>query len=142
MAHEKFGTLPLEKILEPAIKYAKDGFEIDATLARLILDNIETIMADEETMNIFCEDGFPRMEGDIIIQKDLAQTLNIIGKEGRKGFYEGELAKALVQGISDRGGVLTMNDFSSYKAQFTHPLYGTYRGYDILAAILNLLVFN
>ena len=134
MAHEKFGTLPLEKILEPAIKYAKDGFEIDATLARLILDNIETIMADEETMNIFCEDGFPRMEGDIIIQKDLAQTLNIIGKEGRKGFYEGELAEALVQGISDRGGVLTMNDFSSYKAQFTNPLYGTYRGYDIVAA--------
>lgn len=134
MAHEKFGTLSLSKILEPAIRYASEGFEIDATLAKLILDNIETIMADEVTMNIFCEDGFPLMEGDQIIQKELAKTLSIIAKEGRKGFYEGELAESMVQGITERGGVLTMRDFASYEAQFTTPLQGTYRGYEVLAA--------
>ncbi len=134
MAHEKFGTLSLSKVLEPAIRYASEGFEIDATLATLILDNIETIMADEATMNIFCEDGFPLMEGDRIVQKELAQTLSIISEKGRKGFYEGELAESIFRGIADRGGVLTLRDFASYEAQFTNPLFGTYRGYDIVSA--------
>ena len=134
MALEKFGTLPLDKILEPAIRYASEGFEIDATLATLILDNIETVLADEETMNIFCEDEFPRMEGDRIVQKELAKTLSIIAKDGKKGFYESAVTESMVQGINNRGGVLTLKDFSSYKAQFTCPLYGTYCGYDILAA--------
>ncbi len=134
MAHEKFGTLPLSKILEPAIRYASEGFEIDATLAKLILDNIETIMTDEVTMNIFCEDGFPLMEGDRIVQEELAQTLSIIAEKGRKGFYESELTDSMVRGIAERGGVLTLNDFASYEAQFTTPLHGTYRGYEILAA--------
>lgn len=134
MAHEKFGTLPLNKILEPAIRYASEGFEIDATLAKLILDNIETIMADEVTMNIFCEEGFPLMEGDRIVQEELAQTLTLISEKGREGFYESELTKSLVQGITERGGVLTLNDFASYEAQFTTPLHGTYRGYEIVTA--------
>ncbi|MFC2116903.1 gamma-glutamyltransferase [Bacteroidota bacterium] len=134
MAHEKFGTLPLNKILEPAIRYASEGFEVDATLAVLILDNIETVMADEETVNIFCENEFPLMEGDIIVQKELVKTLDIIAKEGRKGFYESELTESMVKGIADRGGVLTLKDFASYEAQFTRPVYGTYRGYDILSA--------
>lgn len=134
MAHEKFGTLSLSKVLGPAIRYASEGFEIDATLAKLILDNIETVMADEATMNIFCEDGFPLMEGDRIVQKELAQTLSVIAKKGGKGFYEDELAESMVRGIADRGGVLTLNDFASYEAQFTTPLYGTYRGYNIVTA--------
>lgn len=134
MAHEKFGTLPLSKVLEPAIRFASEGFEIDATLARLILDNIETVMVDEETINVFCEDEFPRMEGEIIVQKELAKTLSIIANEGREGFYKGELAESMVQGIAERGGVLTLNDFASYEAQFTRPVYGTYRGYEIVSA--------
>jgi gamma-glutamyltranspeptidase/glutathione hydrolase len=134
MAHEKFGSLPLETIMEPAIRYASEGFLVDATLARLILDNIETIYADEVTTDIFCSEGFPLMEGDRIIQEDLANTLRIISREGRKGFYEGPLAESLVAGIAGRGGAMTLNDLRSYKAELTEPLYGNYRGYDILTA--------
>ena len=134
MAHEKFGSLPLKKILEPAIRYAEEGFEVDATLGRIILDNIETVMADDVTMNNFGVDGFPLMEGDIVIQKDLAETLKLISKKGQKGFYRGKLAKSMVEGIAKRGGVLTLNDFATYEAQLTQPVYGTYRGYDIASA--------
>jgi gamma-glutamyltranspeptidase/glutathione hydrolase len=134
LAQDKFGVLSLEEVLAPAIRYASEGFNIDPVLSILILDNIETIMTDEETMNIFCVDGFPRMEGDRIIQEELAKTLTIIAREGREGFYEGELAVSMVNGIKERGGVLTMNDFTSYEAEITCPLKGIYRGYNILSA--------
>jgi gamma-glutamyltranspeptidase/glutathione hydrolase len=134
LAHEKFGSLPLKKILEPAINYAENGFQIDKTLAKLILDNVETIMMDSVTASIFLQDGFPRMEGDLLVQKDLAEVLKTIAKIGRRGFYEGKYAGKFVKGIQDRGGVLTRKDFSSYRAKILKPLEGTYRGYEILTA--------
>jgi gamma-glutamyltranspeptidase/glutathione hydrolase len=134
LAHERFGSLPLKKILEPAVNYAENGFQVDKTLAKLILDNVEIIMNDSVTASIFLQDGFPRMEGDLLVQKDLAAVLKTIAREGRKGFYEGKYAREFIKGIHDRGGVLTLNDFSSYRAKLLKPLEGTYRGYDILTA--------
>ena len=134
MAHEKFGSLPLKKIMEPAIRHAENGFPIDQTLAKLILDNIDNIMSDSVTASIFLEDGFPRMEGEILLQKDLGKVLHTIAEKGREGFYEGPLAESFVKGIKARGGILTEKDFSSYRPEITSPLEGTYRGYDILTS--------
>jgi gamma-glutamyltranspeptidase/glutathione hydrolase len=136
MAHQKFGKLPLKKILEPAIRHAENGFPLDGTLAKLILDNVENIMKDSVTASVFLQGGFPRMEGEILIQKDLAQVLKTIAEKGRDGFYTGKYAEEFVKGIQKRGGVLTMKDFSTYKAKLTQPLEGTYRGYNILTANL------
>ncbi|NLE34543.1 MAG: gamma-glutamyltransferase [Bacteroidales bacterium] len=134
MAHETFGTLPLKQVMEPAIRHAEEGFPVDQTLAKLILDNIEKVMGDSATGSVFLNDGFPLMEGEILVQKDLGRVLRIIAEEGSKGFYDGALAKSFVDGIRARGGVLTEKDFLSYKAEMTVPLKGTYRGYDILTA--------
>ena len=136
LAHETFGSLPLKQILEPAIRHAENGFAIDETLAKLILDNIDNIMSDSATASIFLDEGFPRMEGEELVQKELATVLKIIAANGRDGFYEGELAAALVSGIRKRGGVLTEKDFSSYQAELTDAIEGSYRGYDILTANL------
>jgi len=136
MAHKKFGSLPLAKILEPAIKYAENGFAIDGTLAGLILDNIETVVLDPATASTFTDDGFPKMEGDIIVQKDLAKVLRTISEKGSEGFYKGKLAETFVKTIQERGGVLTKKDFATYKPKLIKPLKGTYRGHDILAANL------
>ena len=136
LAHEKFGKLPLKKILEPAIRHAENGFQVDGTLAKLILDNVENIMKDSVTASVFLQDGFPRMEGELLVQKDLANVLRTIAKKGKKGFYEGKYANEFVKGIKQRGGVLTENDFSTYNAKLTVPLKGTYRGYGILTANL------
>ena len=134
MAHEKFGSLPLKKVMEPAISHAEGGFPIDRTLAKLILDNIDRIMSDPATAAVFLDDGFPRMEGDILVQPELGKVLRIIAEKGRDGFYEGELATSFVEGIRARGGVLTEHDFASYQPELTKPLRGTYRGYDILSS--------
>jgi len=133
-AHKQYGKLSLKKVLEPAIFYAENGFAIDVTLAKIMLDNIDNINADSATASIFLSDGFPRMEGDTLIQKDLAKTLRLILKNGRDGFYKGEVAEEFVKGIKKRGGVLTLKDFASYDVKSMEPLKGTYRGYDILSA--------
>lgn len=136
MALEKFGTMPLSKVLEPAIRHAENGFPIDATLAGLILDNIETVAAEENTATIFTDDGFPKMEGDIILQKELAEVLRAIAKKGSKAFYKGKYAKNFIRSIKERGGVLTRKDLATYKPKLDKPLTGTYRGHDILTANL------
>jgi gamma-glutamyltranspeptidase / glutathione hydrolase len=134
LAHEKFGSLPLETITAPAIRYASEGFPVDATLAKLILDNVEKVMGDPATAAVFLDDGFPLMEGDILIQKELAEVLREITAKGRAGFYEGKYAESFIKGINERGGVLTLDDLSSYRPKLTAPVEGTYRGYDIVAA--------
>jgi gamma-glutamyltranspeptidase/glutathione hydrolase len=136
LAHEKFGSLPLKKILEPAIHYAEKGFAIDETLGKLILDNVENIMKDSVTASVFLQDGFPRVQGDLLVQKDLAEILKTIVEKGRDGFYTGKYAEEFVKGIQKRGGVLTIKDFSTYKARLSQPLQGSYRGYSILSANL------
>ena len=135
-AHEKYGSLPLKVILEPAIRHAENGFNVDNTLAKLIMDNVEVIMGDPVTASVFLDDGFPRMEGDLLVQKELGQVLRTIGEKGKDGFYKGKLAEEFVKGIQDRGGVLTLNDFASFEAEITKPIMGKYRGYDVLTANL------
>ena len=134
MALERFGTMPLSRVLEPAIRYAGDGFEIDATLAQLLLDNIEMLQVDTATAAIYLDEGFPRMQGDILRQPALARTLRIIAEQGRDGFYTGPVAARIIETINERGGAMTLDDFTSYEAELTVPLKGRYRGYDILAA--------
>ncbi|MEN8119572.1 MAG: gamma-glutamyltransferase [Bacteroidota bacterium] len=134
LAHKKFGSLPLSTILEPAIHYAEKGFKIDATLASLILDRAEAIMSDSVTVSVFMDDGFPKMEGDLLVQKDLAKTLKEISKKGAKGFYKGKVAESIAEEIQKRGGYLSLNDLKRYKATISSPMHGSYRGYEVLSS--------
>jgi gamma-glutamyltranspeptidase/glutathione hydrolase len=135
LAQEEFGSLPLETLLEPAIRYAEEGFKVDAVLSSILLDNIETLYSDENTKGVFTLEGFPYMEGDLVIQKELAETLREIARKGRKGFYQGSVAKSLVKGLNEREGTQTLKDFKSYRATLTEALKGDYRGYEVLTAM-------
>lgn len=134
MAHKNYGTLPLSTIMDPAIRCARDGFPIDKTLGSLILDNTESLSLNPATASVYLDDGYPKMEGDLLIQKDLAETLIEIRKKGADGFYTGSVAKSMVEGINASGGTFTLEDFKNYKPVLTIPEKGTYRGYDILSA--------
>ncbi len=133
-ALKKFGTLPLATVMEPAIRYAEEGFAIDATLAQLLLDNTELLSKHPATAEVFLDEGFPKMEGDLLQQPALAATLKRIAEKGRDGFYTGPTAETLVNENRELGGVLSLDDFRDYQATVTVPLTGTYRGYDILTA--------
>lgn len=134
LAHKKFGSLPLSTLLAPAIRYAKDGFEIDATLGSLILDNAEALAIDPATASVYLEDGFPRMEGDVLTQPELAKTLTEISKKGFNGFYKGKIAKSIVEGVNQKGGNLSLKDLKNYKAILMSPVKGSYRDFEIISS--------
>ncbi len=133
-ALEKYGRLSLSKVLEPAIRYASQGFPVDETLAKIMLDNSDFLQKYPSTANIFLNDGFPMMQGDTLLQAELAQTLRLIAQNGRAGFYEGEVAKTMVNDVTKNGGMLSLQDLKNYQPVITEPLKGSYRGYDILTA--------
>nr|MBN2278081.1 gamma-glutamyltransferase family protein [candidate division Zixibacteria bacterium] len=134
MALENFGTLSLNTVLEPAIRYAEEGFPLDNTLAQILLDNTSLVEKNPATAEVFLEEGFPRMEGDTLRQPGLAATLKEIARNGCDGFYKGHVAETIVGEIRRRGGVITMNDFKNYRAILTKPLEADYRGYKIITA--------
>ncbi|MGB6123050.1 MAG: gamma-glutamyltransferase [Bacteroidota bacterium] len=136
LALERFGTLPLARALEPAIRFAEEGFAVDQTLAMIILDNVPLLQKYETTASLYLPDGFPLAEGDTLRQPDLGRTLRAIASQGPKGFYEGRVAGAIVNGTVERGGVLTTEDMQRYEAQLAEPLVGTYRGYEILSTAI------
>lgn len=133
-ALSKYGTLPLSTVLKSAIKYAAEGFSIDRTLASLILDNVELLQLFEPTSSIYLYEDFPKMEGEILIQKDLAQTLSTIAERGKAGFYEGEIAEKIVSDITTSGGKVTLNDLKNYKPIISEAVVGSYRGYKVVSA--------
>lgn len=134
LALEKYGTLPLAEVIEPAVRYARDGFAVDATLAGLLLDFTEVMSQNPDLAEVFLVDGFPRMEGDTLRQPKLARSLQLIAEQGRDGFYRGETAQALVQRVTAAGGAMTLEDLAGYEATIDRPVTGTYRGYEIVSA--------
>ncbi len=133
-ALERFGSLPLAAVLEPAIRYARDGFEIDNTLATLILDNTDWMVEMGVTAEVFLDDGFPMMEGDLLQQPELAETLTLIAQNGREGFYGGPVADAMAEQMQAGGGVLSLDDLKNYEVVHSQPLEGDYRGFKVLSA--------
>lgn len=134
LALEKYGTLPLAEVLEPAVRYARDGFPVDATLAGLLLDFTDVMSRRPDLAEVFLVDGFPRLEGDTLQQPKLARSLELIAEQGRDGFYRGETARALVERITAEGGAMTLEDLSGYEATVSPPVRGTYRDYEIVSA--------
>jgi len=134
LALENYGTLPLPTVIAPALRYADEGFPIDETLAKIILDNVPLVQKDSTTAAVYLRDGFPLMEGDTLRQPELAATLRAIAIEGRSGFYEGPVAARLVRGVNTAGGAITLDDLRSFKAEVREPLRGIYRDSEVLAA--------
>lgn len=149
LALEKFGTLDREQILAPAIDLAENGFEVTENYANMISDTYDKINTYEATADIFLNNGLPYEVGDMMKNPDLANTLRIIAKEGRDGFYKGEVAEDIVKTLSDPEmlaelrelghGVtdqplITMDDLANYKTEIREPVRGTYRGYEIVSS--------
>jgi len=133
-ALEQFGTLPLSTVMQPAVRYAEQGFPVDETLSKIILDNTDMLQNSPTTASVYLKDGFPAAEGDTIRQWELAATLRVIAEKGRKGFYEGPIAQTMVEDVTKNGGALTLEDLRSYQAETMEPVRGTYRGYEIITA--------
>jgi gamma-glutamyltranspeptidase/glutathione hydrolase len=133
-ALEKYGTMTLEQVMQPAIRLAEDGFPIGATLVQVIEDNYERILADPCLSKTFLDDGLSPAEGWLLVNPDLAAALKKIAAGGPDVFYRGEIAQAIDAASRANGGYITADDLANYKAVTRWPARGNYRGYDVISA--------
>jgi gamma-glutamyltranspeptidase/glutathione hydrolase len=134
LAHQRFGTLPWEALLQPAIDLARDGMPISWHLH----DSFKRLKPWWDkypgSAKIFLkEDGSFYAPGDTWKQPDLAATLSRIQKDGKDGFYRGKTAQLTADFMKRNGGIITLEDLQKYRAIEREPIRGTYRGYEIVS---------
>ena len=126
-AHENFGKLPLEEVLAPAIRQARNGIKVSYDLEKAIEDTHQ-LKKDPESLKIYFKDGAAIKEGSIFKRPDLEKTFQLIASEGKKGFYEGDIAKKMVESMNANGGLFTLEDFKNYEVEISEPIVASYRG--------------
>jgi gamma-glutamyltranspeptidase/glutathione hydrolase len=131
-AHRRWGSRPWSSLLAPAIRLASEGFPISAPTARSLERRTEDLAVDRAARAIFTREGEPLAAGDLLVQKDLAETLRRIASGGPDAFYRGAVAEALVRSVRASGGVLSMEDLASYRPMDRNPLVGSYRNHRVI----------
>ncbi|HEC8328783.1 TPA: gamma-glutamyltransferase [Providencia rettgeri] len=134
-ALEKYGTMSRQQVMEPAIKLAREGFTLTRADTDVLDTTTERFKQDPEVARIFLKpDGSAFQPGDLLVQTDLANTLEKIAKNGPSAFYEGEIPKAVEEASKKNGGILTAKDFADFTITDTTPISCTYRGYQFISA--------
>lgn len=132
-ALQKFGTKSLAELAEPAIRLAREGFPVDQHLAGSLRYKRRQLSRFASTRKIFFKDGAPLGQGDVLVQTDLADTLQRFAEGGQKGFYDGETAARLAAHMERDGGFVTVDDLRAYAPAERAPLRTTYRGYEVIS---------
>jgi len=136
LAHlaSRYGRLPLKQSLAAAIRFAEQGFEVDEIYQRMAQWRLEQMQKWPATRRQLLLDGAVPALGYKIRQPDLARTLKLLADKGAAGFYQGELAQQLVNGVRQAGGIWKMQDLADYKVVEREPIRGQYRGLEIVSA--------
>jgi gamma-glutamyltranspeptidase/glutathione hydrolase len=124
---KRFGTLPLQVVMAPAIRYASDGFPLDAALRYAIERQQAAMKKFPDLGRVFMPKDQAPGEGEILRQPELSESLKSIAAQGAEVFYQGWIGDAIADAIKKNGGVLTVDDLRSYKPIWREPLIGAYR---------------
>lgn len=150
-AHRRYGRLPWQAVVEPAVVLARDGFLVDGYRSRSIGSDSTRLSRFEGSAAYFLPGGRPPQPGTTLVQADLARTLEAIRDSGADGFYRGAVADLIVAEMQRGGGIITHADLEGYRAEWRAPVRTTYRGHTLysmapassggvtLAMILNIL---
>ncbi|HRM63792.1 MAG TPA: gamma-glutamyltransferase [Acidovorax temperans] len=131
-ALKKWGTMPLDKVIAPSIALAEKGFPVSETLAKILRQEQKNMGKWPATTEIFWKDGAPLKRGDLLVQKDLAQSMRLIAQQGAKAFYEGAIAQKIAAEMAPHAGAVTLQDLREYKVAEREPVRGTYRGHEVV----------
>jgi len=132
-AHKDHGSLPLGELLKPAIRLARDGFEVTHDLNYVLEWGKESMLANKESRDKFYNlDEDPIQIRSIFKQPKLAKTLFKISKKGSDIFYKGEIAEWISEESLSNGGLITLEDMASYEAKLREPIETSYRGYRVV----------
>ncbi len=128
------GKISRKELLGRAIELAEDGFPLSAEIAESLNKRADRFTAHPGTAAIFVKPNqAPWVEGDLLKQPDLARTLQRIARQGRDGFYRGDVAKLIANQQFETGGLITLDDLANYQSVYRLPVRGEFRGYDIIS---------
>lgn len=130
--HKKYGKLPMAALIQPAIDLAEKGFAVTLREANLLNSTKEDFLKHNSHKTAFTKD-IPWKQGDLLIQKELANTLKAIQKNGEKGFYEGKNAQFLVDEMKKGNGIISLEDLKNYKTRERKVLSIDYKGNEIIS---------
>lgn len=136
MAHQKYGSLPWARVVQPAIDLAANGHVLDSFHADDIkygVERMEKAKLEDSVAYFKKADGTLLAEGDVWVQPDMAKMLEGVRDGGRDGFYKGAFAEDLVGKVQKLGGIWTIEDLEQYEAVEREPLRFDYHGYEIIA---------
>jgi gamma-glutamyltranspeptidase/glutathione hydrolase len=134
LAQRKYGRLPLATVMTPAVRLARDGFEITWHVAATLSDGQTLFSRFPSTARVFLRpDGTPPVAGERLVQPDLAATLQEIADHGPDAFYRGRIAGLIAAEMSRTGGLITTADLARYAPIERPALTGTYRGHRIVS---------
>lgn len=132
-ALEKYGSMKLADVIQPAINLAKDGFPLTYYTAKMFEGNLKEFKKYESSMKVFSKNGKPFEEGDIFKQSDLARSLELIKQKGLDGFYKGKTADLIVEQMKKMNGYISHEDLENYTVIEREPVKGSYKDFEIIS---------
>ena len=133
LAWTDHGRLPWKRLVDPAVKLARDGFPISIALTRSLANVLDGLRPYPASMAQFSRNGVPYQPGEILKQPDLARTLQRIAERGPAGFYTGETAALIEKEMTANGGLITREALEAYQAKKRSPVRGSYRGHEVIS---------
>lgn len=131
MIHQRFGKLPFEDVVQPALRLARDGFPVSRGLHAAIASRQTSFRGDAR--RIFMPDNKVPAVGQVFVQKELAGVLERIAQSRGEDFYVGQTARELVRAVGELGGLWKDDDLLKYRAIERQPVRGTFRGFEIVS---------
>ena len=129
---DKYGKLGIDRVIQPAIRHAEQGFQISPYLASIVTSNRESLGRFTGSRDLLFSNNAPIPNGFNLINPDYAQSLRMIAKSGDETLRSGSLGAAIVNDVTAGGGILTQDDLESYQISYRKPVRGIYRGYEIV----------
>jgi gamma-glutamyltranspeptidase/glutathione hydrolase len=129
--HGRFGRLPMQKVLAPAIGYARDGHPVHETIAYYWARSVPLLSKYPGFTEQFTVKGRAPGKGEIWKNPGLARTLGTIAEGGRDAFYKGDIARTIADYMKAQGGFLSVEDLAAHRSEWVEPVSTRYRGYDV-----------
>ena len=129
--HKKFGKLPMEELLQPAIDYGTNGFPVSEVIAYEMESNYEALKDQPGFEETYMVNGRTPKKGEVFKNPNLANTYELIAKKGRDAFYKGKIARTISDYMKKHGGFLSYEDFVAHTSNWIEPVSVNYRGYDV-----------
>ena len=129
--HGRFGVLPLDRVLAPAIRHAREGFPVTELISHYWRISARVLADQPGFLDTFTRNGKAPRKGEIWTNSDLARTLEKIGSDGRDGFYKGAMAQQMASFIQEHGGYITTEDLESHRGEWIDPVSTSYRDIEV-----------